>query len=49
MVAPADQGALSISCGPPARDGGPWEYDQEYQLGDDPQAAALAPHEFRDA
>ncbi|TWG92733.1 6-phosphogluconate dehydratase [Luteimonas sp. J16] len=49
MVTPADQGALSISCGPPARDGGPWEYDQEYELGDDPQAAALAPHEFRDA
>ncbi|WP_298575185.1 phosphogluconate dehydratase [uncultured Luteimonas sp.] len=49
MVSPADQGALSISCGPPARDGGPWEYDQEYQLGDDPRAAALAPHEHRDA
>ncbi len=49
MVAPADQGALSISCGPPARDGGAWEYDQEYQLDADPQVAALAPHEFRDA
>jgi phosphogluconate dehydratase len=49
MVSPADQGALSISCGPPARDGGQWEYDQEYQLGDDPHAAALAPHEHRDA
>ena len=49
LVSPADQGALSISCGPPARDGGPWEYDQEYQLDADPQVAALAPHEFRDA
>src|SRR5690606_9586678 len=49
MVSPADQGALSISCGPPARDGGAWEYDQEYELGDDPEAAALAPHEHRDA
>jgi len=49
MVSPADQGALSISCGPPARDGGQWDYDAEYELGDDPEAAAEAPHEAKDA
>ena len=49
MVSPADQGALSISCGPPARDGGQWDYDAEYELGDDPHAAAEAPHEAKDA
>ena len=49
MVSPADQGALSISCGPPARDGGQWDYDAEYQLGDDPTLAAEAPHEAKDA
>ena len=49
MVSPADQGALSISCGPPARDGGQWDYDAEYELGDDPGAAAEAPHEAKDA
>ncbi|WP_202840496.1 phosphogluconate dehydratase [Luteimonas saliphila] len=49
MVSPADQGALSISCGPPARDGGQWDYDSEYELGDDPRIAAEAPHESKDA
>ena len=39
MVTPADQGALSISCGPPGATAA-LEYDQEYELGDDPQAAA---------
>ena len=47
LVTPADQGALSISCGPPSPDGG-WEYDAEYHLGRDP-AAAAAPHEAKDA
>ena len=49
MVSPADQGALSISCGPPARDGGQWDYDAEYELGSDPHVAAEAPHESKDA
>lgn len=48
MVGPADQGALSISCGPPAADGSPWNYDAEYELGDAPEAAE-APHESKDA
>ncbi|KRG68805.1 phosphogluconate dehydratase [Pseudoxanthomonas dokdonensis] len=47
MVKPADQGALSISCGPPCHDG-TWEYDAEYELGDSEWAAA-APHEAKDA
>ena len=49
VVTPADQGALSISCGPPARDGGSWDYDAEYDLGDDAALAAAAPHEAKDA
>ena len=48
VVGPADQGALSISCGPPSPDGDIWDYDAEYELGCDP-AAALAPHEAKDA
>ena len=48
LVGPADQGALSISCGPPAHDGGAWDYDAEYELGGDAEAA-LAPHEAKDA
>ena len=48
LVGPADQGALSISCGPPAHDGGAWDYDAEYELGCDADAA-LAPHEATDA
>lgn len=48
QVSPADQGALSISCGPLLPDGSLWEYDAEYELGDEP-AAALAPHEAKDA
>ena len=47
-VAPADHGALSISCGPPAADGDSWNYDAEYELGHD-AAAAMAPHEAKDA
>lgn len=47
LVTPADQGALSISCGPPTPEGG-WEYDAEYELGHD-HAAASAPHEAKDA
>ncbi|GAB2501771.1 phosphogluconate dehydratase [Pseudoxanthomonas sangjuensis] len=47
MVAPADQGALSISCGPPSPEGD-WEYDAEYELGHDADAAK-APHETTDA
>src|SRR5690606_32400162 len=27
VVGPADQGAVSISCGPPAADGSAWDYD----------------------
>lgn len=49
MVAPADQGALSISCGPPSHDGaGMWDYDAEYELGHD-AVAATAPHDSKDA
>ena len=53
MVSPvsrssADQGALSISCGPPGNHGGDWDHDAEYELGCDAQAA-LAPHEAKDA
>jgi phosphogluconate dehydratase len=46
---PADQGALSISCGPllPERHGEQDE-DAEYALGDEAEAAA-APHEAKDA
>ena len=47
LVTPADQGAISISCGPPTPEGG-WEYDAEYELGHD-HAAAAAPHEAKDA
>ena len=47
LVTPADQGALSISCGPPTPEGG-WEYDAEYELGHD-HAASAAPHEAKDA
>ncbi len=47
LVTPADQGALSISCGPPRHDG-TWEYDAEYDLGDG-AAATSAPHEAKDA
>ncbi len=47
VVTPADEGALSISCGPPTPEGG-WEYDSEYELGGD-DAAAAAPHESKDA
>jgi len=47
VVTPADQGALSISCGPPTPDAG-WEYDSEYELGGN-DAAASAPHESKDA
>ena len=48
LVGPADQGALSVSCGPPAGDGSPWNYDAEYELGCDADAA-LAPLESKDA
>ncbi|HEY0332862.1 MAG TPA: phosphogluconate dehydratase, partial [Stenotrophomonas sp.] len=48
VVGPADQGAISIGCGPMADDGSIWEYDAEYELGDSPDAAA-APHEAKDA
>src|SRR5690606_3989749 len=48
LVGPADQGALSISCGPPAHDGGNWNYDAEYELGGDAEAA-MAPHDSKDA
>ncbi|MFT3896318.1 MAG: phosphogluconate dehydratase [Thermomonas sp.] len=49
LVTPADQGALSISCGPPGHDDhdAP-EYDAEYQLGHG-RAALAAPHEAKDA
>jgi len=47
VVTPADQGALSISCGPPYHNG-TWEYDSEYELGDAGHAAE-APHEAKDA
>ncbi|MGV8960394.1 MAG: phosphogluconate dehydratase [Stenotrophomonas sp.] len=48
VVGPADQGAISISCGPATADDGIWEYDAEYELGGD-AAAAGAPHETTDA
>ena len=48
VVGPADQGAISISCGPAASDGSAWDYDAEYELGHD-AAAAAAPHESKDA
>ena len=48
VVGPADQGAISISCGPAAADGSAWDYDAEYELGHD-AAAADAPHESKDA
>ena len=48
VVGPADQGAVSISCGPAAADGSAWDYDAEYELGHD-AAAADAPHEAKDA
>lgn len=48
IVSPADQGALSISCGPPSPEHGWEEVDAEYELGHDAQAAA-APHEAKDA
>jgi phosphogluconate dehydratase len=48
LVGPADQGALSISCGPATADGGIWEYDAEYELGHDAEAG-FAPHEGKDA
>ena len=49
FATPADEGALSISCGAPAHDedNAP-EYDAEYHLGHTP-AAATAPHEAKDA
>ena len=46
-VGPADQGATSISCGPPAHDGSAWDYDAEYELGSTTEAA-LAPHAEKD-
>jgi phosphogluconate dehydratase len=48
VVGPADQGAISISCGPATADGDIWNYDAEYDLGRD-AAAAAAPHESKDA
>ncbi|TKS54176.1 phosphogluconate dehydratase [Luteimonas yindakuii] len=48
MVGPADQGGLSISCGPPTTDGNPWNYDAEYDFGLDP-AAITSPHASKDA
>jgi phosphogluconate dehydratase len=49
QVTPADQGAVSISCGPPGHDrrDAP-EYDAEYLLGRDRDALA-APHDAKDA
>ena len=47
VVTPADEGALSVSCGPPLGSAA-HEYDAEYHLGDDADAAA-APHEAKDA
>jgi len=47
VVTPADQGALSISCGPILPDPSPApEYDAEYELG---RNAELAPHDAKDA
>lgn len=48
MVTPADEGALSIACGPPSPHDDDCEYDAEYDLGDT-AAAATAPHESKDA
>lgn len=49
VVTPADEGALSISCGAPTHDAGhASDDDAEYELGDTP-AAAQAPHEAKDA
>ncbi|MEG1681473.1 MAG: dihydroxy-acid dehydratase, partial [Stenotrophomonas sp.] len=48
IVGPADQGAISISCGPARPDGSLWDYDAEDELGHD-HAAAAAPHEANDA
>jgi phosphogluconate dehydratase len=48
VVGPADQGAVSISCGPPSPTGDVWDYDAEYDLGEAP-VAATAPHESKDA
>jgi phosphogluconate dehydratase len=50
MASPADQGALSISCGPllPERHG-EQDLDTEYALGSSPRAAASAPHAEKDA
>ncbi|HYG04995.1 MAG TPA: phosphogluconate dehydratase [Stenotrophomonas sp.] len=48
VVGPADQGAISIGCGPMAHDGTLWEYDAEYELGGG-AAAAAAPHDAKDA
>jgi phosphogluconate dehydratase len=49
LATPADEGALSIACGPPHEDphDAP-EYDAEYLLGRD-QAARVAPHDAKDA
>ena len=47
VATPADQGALSISCGPVLSDAPAGvEYDAEYDLG---RAGELAPHEAKDA
>ena len=47
VVTPADEGALSISCGPVLPDAdADVEYDAEYELGRD---AIIAPHEAKDA
>ena len=49
VASPADEGALSISCGAPAHDDefDP-DYDAEYQLGGTAEAAT-APHDAKDA
>ena len=47
VVSPADQGALSIACGPVLPDTPhATEYDAEYELG---RGASLAPHDAKDA
>jgi phosphogluconate dehydratase len=48
LVGPADQGAVSISCGPASPTGDVWDYDAEYDLGEASEAAT-APHESKDA